>query len=79
MQPCMFSHVEFLFAHYEYATQSRIQFRNHVLHGFVHSIELKVVLLLLFLLFLNGGIMMCLDTYYDINSVRQHNCFYYTR
>ena len=21
---------------------------------------------------------MCLDTYYDITSVRQHNCFYYT-
>ena len=28
---------------------------------------------------LNEGITMCLDTYYDINSVRQHNCFYYTR
>jgi len=27
---------------------------------------------------LNKGITMCLDTYYDINSVRQHNCFYYT-
>ena len=22
-----------------------------------------------------GGITMCLDMYYDINSVRQHNCF----
>jgi len=29
--------------------------------------------------FLNGGITMCLDTYYDINSVRHHNCFNYTR
>ena len=28
---------------------------------------------------LNEGITMCLDTYYDINIVRQHNCFYYTR
>jgi len=25
---------------------------------------------------LNGGIA---DMYYDINSVRQHNCFYYIR
>jgi len=22
---------------------------------------------------MNGGVTMCLDTYYDINSVRQHN------
>jgi len=28
---------------------------------------------------LSEGITMCLDTYYDTNSVRQHNCFYYTR
>ena len=27
----------------------------------------------------NGGITIWLDTYCDINSVRQHNCFYYTR
>ena len=29
--------------------------------------------------YLNEGITMLLDTYYDNNSVRQHNCFYYTR
>ena len=29
--------------------------------------------------FLNGGTAMCLDTPYDINSERQHNCSYYTR
>ena len=28
---------------------------------------------------LNGGVTVCLDTYCDINSVRQHKCFYYTR
>jgi len=28
---------------------------------------------------LNGGITMCFDTYYDINSVRQHNCFIITQ
>jgi len=28
---------------------------------------------------LNGGITMCLDTYYDIIIVRQHNCLHYTR
>ena len=28
---------------------------------------------------LNGGITMCLDTYYDINSVRHHNCFIITQ
>ena len=28
--------------------------------------------------FLNGGITMCLDTYCDIISVCQNNCFYYT-
>jgi len=28
---------------------------------------------------LNGGITMCLGTYCDTNSVRQHNCFYYTK
>ena len=27
----------------------------------------------------NEGIMKCLDMYYDINSVCQHNCIYYTR
>jgi len=26
---------------------------------------------------LNEGNTKCLDTYYDINIVRQHNCFYY--
>jgi len=27
----------------------------------------------------SGGITICLDTYCDIYSVRQHNCLYYTR
>ena len=28
---------------------------------------------------LNEGITKCLDTFYNINVVRRHNCFYYTR
>ena len=28
---------------------------------------------------LNGGITVCLDTYYHINNVRQHNCFFITQ
>jgi len=43
------------------------------------SVVLQLTPNILSLFFLNEGIMKCLDTYYNINIVRQHKCFYYTR
>jgi len=50
IQSCKYSHVEFLFVHFKYVTQSRIQFRNHVLHGLFHSIALKVMMMMIIII-----------------------------
>jgi len=49
---------------------------RHVFRSWMRYLQQPI---LSYLRNLNGGITMCLDTYFDVNSVRQHSGFYYIR